>query len=207
MGTVNLLLFQSKDQLVWETFVSMKIEESYRVKKDNVLGFPCCMKNEKYVIRDAEHGSKTRNVEELFDEVDKVISCTVMSILLHVLIGVIVFGIAAPFIVLYADLDQLWLPAVLGNVCIAQPLQVYLWSKRRRGLMSVLENWNNRHGSSQNIQAQLGVENVISWRRFFYAMRAYICTFHPQILFVQSNNSEYSKIDIWMILCIENTSI
>merc|ERR1711963_1308915 len=79
MGTVNLLLFQSKDQLVWETFVSMKIEESYRVKKDNVLGFPCCMKNEKYVIRDAEHGSKTRNVEELFDEVDKVISVSSTS--------------------------------------------------------------------------------------------------------------------------------
>ena len=57
-----------------EDWSHLKIEESYRVKKDNVLGFPCCMKNEKYVIRDTEHGSKTRNVEELFDEVDKVIS-------------------------------------------------------------------------------------------------------------------------------------
>ena len=120
--------------------------------------------------------------------------CTVMSILLHVLIGVIVFGIAAPFIVLYADLHQLWLPAVLGNVCIAQPLQVYLWSKRRRGLWSVLENWNNRHGSSQNIQAQLGVENVISWRRFFYAMRASSAPSTLTFTSAQSVNSEYSKI-------------
>ena len=127
----------------FEEWDHLSIVTSYNVKKDSPLALPCCNSKKEYVERDTEKGaSQVNNLDELFDDVDKIVSTSALTPfinILPVLFGAICHGIMAAYEV---EGYYYWMPWVFPNILLVQPIWWYYHSRRQNGLRGCINRWN-----------------------------------------------------------------
>merc|ERR1719210_3098315 len=106
---------------------------------------------------------------------------TTISPLLMLLV-IIIIGVAGTVpMVIYNQMNNLWLVWCLPYIAIGQP---YLWTMygiRRRKLETVLDEWNRSQGMSQGVQVHLGVDDQVHHRQFYSSLFWCPCKQSPNI--------------------------
>jgi len=180
-----------------EMELSKNIESSYTVKKDNLCKFGFCSGTDNFVRRDVENnGKQYPSMDLLFDDIDKALSASALSPLIWMLL-LVIGAIATPLLVVYDQSTYIWMPWVLPNICLIQPMVWYYYGKRCKTLGKAVKKWNSDFGSSSGVIAYLGIEGCASWRLFVHAMgfrsRGHKCQpMNPKVHFIRK--SEENKI-------------
>ena len=126
----------------FEDWDHLKIEASYKVEKDSPLSMPCCNSKKQYVVRDEENGQHVKNIDVLFDEVDNILSSSALTPLWFIL-PILIGGISHGIMFAYEAAGYLyWIPWVLPNALLIQPMWWYYISKRSCGLKNAINKWN-----------------------------------------------------------------
>lgn len=58
----------------FEDWSHLTIEDSFEVSKDSPISFACCPSKKEFVKRDPERGGRVKNIDLLFDDVDKTLA-------------------------------------------------------------------------------------------------------------------------------------
>lgn len=154
----------------FEDWDHLKIEASYKVEKDSPLSMPCCNSKKQYVVRDEENGQHVKNIDVLFDEVDNILSSSALTPLWFIL-PILIGGISHGIMFAYEAAGYLyWIPWVLPNALLIQPMWWYYISKRSCGLKNAINKWNSSYGVSQGIEVQAGIEDKVYWQYFSNSM-------------------------------------
>merc|ERR1712098_934433 len=101
---------------------------------------------------DAENnGKQYPSMDILFDDIDKALSASALSPLIWMLL-LVIGAIVTPILVVYDEATWIWIPWVLPNVCIIQPLVWYYYAKRCRTLGNAVKKWNSDFGSTSGMR-------------------------------------------------------
>merc|ERR1711988_1939245 len=149
---------------VYPQVPNARIESSLKVRRE----FPKPCSQKKWIVRDDSSAfGKYRGLDQLFDNIDCILHRTTVNPYIFLTI-IILIGTAATIpMVIYDQMNNLWMPWVLPYISGLQPYMLAQVTMRRKKIIQLLGDWNRTEGSIQGIQVHLGTEDAVNYKGFF----------------------------------------
>jgi len=133
------------------------------------------------VIRDASGYGKVNGLDSLLDDIDKILGRTTISPILMLLV-IIIIGVAGTVpMVIYNNMNQMWLVWCLPYLAIGQPYLWTMYGMRSRKMEATLDEWNRSQGVSQGVQVHLGTDDQVHHRQFYSSLLWCPCNNTPNV--------------------------